>query len=218
LVLSKFELDRDGRFFNKRLKAEWDFAVKRSKDASKAAKKSHATGLRSQSGRSAAASPAQSDGTATKTKTQTQTKTKLKTVQAHTEADSAPSVALGSASSASPSEPATRVAEKLAAILGRTNLKPATVQAWAGLAEGIIVKHGEQIIVDVMQQQLVDTPDGFWRGRVFGMKNFVRSFNTMLTQTKNNVTTIRKTADPLAARAASLQTGHDFSNMAKGDL
>jgi uncharacterized protein YdaU (DUF1376 family) len=219
LVLSKFMQDKDGRLFNERLKSEWDFAVKRSKDASKAAKKSHATGLRSQSGRSTTAMPAHSDGTATKTKTQTQnnTKTKLKTMQGHTEAGLSTDVGVVSAA---PSEPARRVAGKLAEVLGRTNLKPATVEAWAREAESVITSHGEQVALDVMQSTLVANNDGFWRGRIYGMKNFVRCFNSMHEQAKRKTAGLRAavTMNPLAARATSLNEQHDFASIAKGDL
>jgi hypothetical protein len=51
------------------------------------------------------------------------------------------------------------------------------------------------------------------------MKNFARCFNSMLKQMNQNTTAgTRTTVDPLAARAASLSTGHDFSALAKGEL
>jgi uncharacterized protein YdaU (DUF1376 family) len=214
LVLGKFSVDKDGRLFNPRLLEEWNDAVKRSKDASKAAKKSHATGLRSQSRRSAAAMPTHSDSPAININTNTHIN-KTKTMQGHAEADSATDVA---SDSASPSQPARRVAEKLAETLGRANLKRETVTAWAKQAEGIVAAHGEQMVLHVIHSALVDSSDGFWRGRVYAMKNFVRCFNTMLEQVTRKTAGTRAAADPLAQRAASLQTGHDFSAIAKGEL
>ena len=224
LVLSKFELDKDGRLFNPRLKDEWDNAVKRSKDATKSANTRWENGMRSHSARNAAALPAQSEGIATQytTPNTKNPKPKTKTMQTQVEVSSASneasSPALTETPNPGPSEAAQRVAGKLAAILGRDNLKPGTKTAWAGLAQALVETHGEQTVMQVMQHHLVDSANPFWRGRVMAMKNFARCFNTMLKQAQNGTAGTRAAVDPLAARAASLQTGHDFTAIAKGDL
>ncbi len=226
LVLSKFDLDSDGRYFNPRLKDEWDAAVKRSKDASKAAKKSHADGLRSQSGRSATALPTHSDSTATNYPIQTTQHPKPKTQKASSSQAQvvATSSASGEASSPAlpskpvPGEAAFRVAAKLAELLRRENLKPTTQKAWAELADRILTKHGEQVVLAVMQWALVDSENQFWRGRVYSMKHFTGFFNTIRQQYEIRGAGNRKAADPLAQRAASIATGHDFSAISKGEL
>ena len=222
LVLKQFEVDKEGRLFNVRLADEWKEALKRSKDAKNNAEKRWQEDMRRHSGGNAAALQGQSDANATNTNTNTQTKTNKKpqTMQAQVEVSSASNEALGSASlpNPCPSEAAQRVAGKLAAILGRDNLKPGTKTAWAELAQALVDAHGEQKVVRVMQHHLVDSPNHFWRGRVMAMKNFSRCFNTMLNQMQQGTAGTRATIDPLAQRAASLQTGHDFSALAKGDL
>jgi hypothetical protein len=50
------------------------------------------------------------------------------------------------------------------------------------------------------------------------MKNFSRCFKTMLKQMEQGTAGTRQAIDPLAARAATLNTGHDFSAIAKGEL
>jgi uncharacterized protein YdaU (DUF1376 family) len=212
LVLSKFQKDKDGRLYNGRLLGEWHDAVKRSKDATKAANKSHAVGLRSQSGRTAGALPTHCKGTATNTNTKTNTNThKTKTKQAQV-------VAIDSeASTSAPSEPAVRVAARLTEILKRDNLKPATQNAWAELAERILTNNTEQDVLAVMQWALVDSDNMFWRGRVYSMKNFANSFGT-IRQQYGMKDAGKREADPLAKRAASISTGHDFTAIAKGDL
>jgi uncharacterized protein YdaU (DUF1376 family) len=229
LVLGKFETDSKGRLYNPRLGEEWANAQKRSKDAKKALSKRWNKG----SGRATPVEPPNygSDTTVlppnyasdtTKTKTKTNTNKKLETVLPHTEASPATHVALASASSESPAPGPTAagvsVAQKLAAILGRDNLKPSTQTEWAEQADKLISAHGEQVVLDVMRHHLVESTDGFWRGRVLAMKNFARCFNTMHKQSKSKTAGTARSADPLAQRAASLQTGHDFTALAKGDL
>jgi uncharacterized protein YdaU (DUF1376 family) len=226
LVLSKFEKDEDGRLFNSRLKQEWDHAVKRSKDASKAAKKSHANGLRSHSGRTAVELPAQSDSIATnylKPTTQNQKPNTNKTSPSQAQVVAASSASDEASSSASPSKPvpgeaAVRVTARLVEILRRENLKPATLKAWAEQAERILTKYPEPEVVAVMQWALLDSDNMFWRGRVYSMKHFANFFRTIHQQYGIRGAGTRGATDPLAQRAASLKTGHDFSNMAKGDL
>jgi uncharacterized protein YdaU (DUF1376 family) len=226
LVLSKFPVNSEGRLYNQRLKQEWDSAVKRSKDASKAAKKSHAVAVRSQSGRNAVADQSQSGGTATNylipnTQDTTPNTQKTSSSQAQVVADSSASnEARGSASSPKPGpgEAAVRVTAKLVELLHRENLKPATLKAWAELAERVLTKADEKTVMDVMQWALVDSDNMFWRGRVYSMKHFANSFNTIRQQYGLRGAGTRKAQDPLAARAASLQAGHDFSAMAKGDI
>ncbi len=136
----------------------------------------------------------------------------IKTVTTH----ATKSLVADAPTSALPSESATRVAEKLAAILGRYNLKAGTKTAWAEQVAGIVAEHGEQTVVAVMQFHLAESSDGFWRGRILGPKNLAKCFKSMLAQ-KQRVAGTSRAAAPLA-RAASLKTGHDFSAMAKGDL
>jgi hypothetical protein len=74
-------------------------------------------------------------------------------------------------------------------------------------------------VTAVMRWALVDAPDGYWRAKVLAMKVFTRCFKTMLAQYKSrDQKPGAAAADPLAKRAASLATGHDFSALAKGDL
>jgi uncharacterized protein YdaU (DUF1376 family) len=214
IVLSKFQTDENGRLYNPRLLGEWNEALKRSKDGKNNAKKRWQDGMPRHSGGNGTAMPRHSQPIATNTNTNTHTN-KTKNHEKHA---SSSQPASDEALPPAPSEPAARVAQKLAAVLGRDNLKPTTAQAWAAQAEGIIAEHGEQAALDVIQFALVDNSDGFWRGRIYAMKNFVRSFSTMQSQMKRKVTEIRKKADPLAERAASLKTGHDFTAIAKGDL
>jgi uncharacterized protein YdaU (DUF1376 family) len=229
LVLGKFETDSKGRLYNARLTEEWQIAQKRSKDAKKALSKR----WNKESGSNTTVEPPNygSDTTVlgsnygsdtTKTKTKTKTNKKLKTVLSHTEAGPATSVASDSATpetpNPGPSESGRKVAAKLAQILGRDNLKPGTQTEWAEQADKLISAHGEQVVLDVMRHHLVDSTDGFWRGRVLAMKNFARCFTTMHKQSKSKMAGTARSADPLAQRAASLQTGHDFTALAKGDL
>jgi uncharacterized protein YdaU (DUF1376 family) len=215
IVLKKFLVDKDGRLYNPRLLDEWKDALKRSKDGINSAKARWDNGMRSHSGRTATALASQCGGNATNTNTNTNTN-KSKTVQGHA------SLSESKASSASPSKPtpshgAVQLAAKLAATLGRQDLKPATLTAWAEQAEGLIASNGEETIHTVMEYAFEST-DGFWRGRIYAMKNFVRCFKTMLKQSQQNKSAGKRSQDPLAQRAASLATGHDFSAMAKGDL
>jgi uncharacterized protein YdaU (DUF1376 family) len=214
IVLSKFQTDENGRLYNPRLLGEWNEALKRSKDGKNNAKKRWQDGMPRHSGGNGTALARHSQPNATNTNTNTN---KNKN-QNHEKHSSSSQPASGEALPSAPSEPAGRVAQKLAAVLGRDNLKPATAQAWTAQAEGIVAEHGEQAALDVIQFALVDNSDGFWRGRIYAMKNFVRSFATMHSQMKRKTAGPRGAADPLAQRAASLQTGHDFSSMAKGDL
>jgi len=106
----------------------------------------------------------------------------------------------------------------LAKLLGRENLKPATITAWAQQVEPLLAHTDEQTLLAAMTWALTDSADGFWRGRVFAMKNFVKSFNAIHQQFKRGQKSGKAAVDPLADRAASLKTGHDFSYLAKGDL
>jgi hypothetical protein len=115
--------------------------------------------------------PSLNKGTTTKyqdTAPNTKNQDQPKTMQAQVEVSSASNEALGSASlpNPGPSEAAQRVAGKLAAILGRDNLKLGTKTAWAELAQALVDAHGEQTVERVMQHHLVDSPNHFWRGRV----------------------------------------------------
>jgi uncharacterized protein YdaU (DUF1376 family) len=231
LVLSKFQLDKEGRLYNPRLMEEWKEALKRSKDAKNAVSAREnkrndrsTTDERPMNDRSTTDNRPMNDRLSTKyqdTIPNTKYQNQPKTMQAQVEVGSATDVALDSASreTRTPSESGARVAGKLAAILGRDNLKPGTKTAWAELAQALVDAHGEQKVLAVMQHHLVDSPNHFWRGRVMAMKNFARCFNSMLKQMNQNMVAGTRTAvDSLAARAASLQTGHDFSAMAKGDV
>jgi uncharacterized protein YdaU (DUF1376 family) len=226
LVLSKFETDDKGRFYNPRLLDEWKEALKRSKDGKNNAKKRWQENMPRHSGASATALPSQSQPNATNTNTNTHTNKKLKTMLTHTSGSespngvsvSAPSEPQPPAPANNPSLAAVRVAEKLAEILGRTNLKPTTRVEWAKQSEILVTNHGEATVLQVMQSLLTDNRDGFWRGRILAMKNFVRCFTTMHKQMVRDAGTRKATADPLAERAASLKTGHDFSALAKGDI
>jgi uncharacterized protein YdaU (DUF1376 family) len=209
-VLRKFKTDKSGRLFNPRLLDEWKEAVKRSKDGKKAIaarwKKEHTT-----------VSPSKNDSVTTNTNTNTNTN-KSKTVQTHAAISSSAEASSGAPSTpTAPGESAARCAGELAKILGRDNLKPATLTAWAMQAESLLAHNEEKTLMAVMRWALVDSGDGFWRGRVFAMKNFVRSFNGMQKQFQSGQKR-GAAADPLTARCASLSTGHDFSATAKGDL
>jgi uncharacterized protein YdaU (DUF1376 family) len=116
-----------------------------------------------------------------------------------------------------PTEAGARIAQTLAEVLGRANLKPATLCAWAYQADVLLKNHPEDTITAVMRWALTDCSDGFWRAKILAMKIFVRCFKTMLSQYERRD---QKTgaADPVAARATSLRTGHDFSALAKGDF
>jgi hypothetical protein len=105
-------------------------------------------------------------------------------------------------------------------ILRRENLKPATLKAWAEQAERTLAKYPEPEVMAVMQWALVDSENMFWRGRVYSMKHFANSFNTIRQQygIKDAGTRKAVAANPLAARAASLNDKHDFSSISKGDL
>jgi uncharacterized protein YdaU (DUF1376 family) len=214
IVLDKFSVDKDGRLFNPRLSMEWKEALRRSKDGKKNAQKRWEGSMPRHSGGKATAEPAQSHGNATNTNTNTNTN-KSKTMQTHTEVLPSSAEAV-SVSTSTPS--AQRLTQKLMTILGRENLKPATATAWAEKVQTLIdAGHTEKTIADVMQWALADSGDGFWRGRVFAMKNFANGFKAMHKQFQ---TRGQKpgAADALAQRVASLQTGHDFSAMAKGDV
>jgi uncharacterized protein YdaU (DUF1376 family) len=219
IVLNKFAVDKDGRLYNPRLSQEWQEALRRSKDGKNNAKKRWDGSTPRHSRRNATALPRQSDANATNTNTNTNTN-KLKLSQTH--ASFAASAEASSGTSNTPTVPgasAMRVTDALVGILGRTDLKPATLTAWAQQAQSLLGKHDDvETILAVMRWSLVDSGDGFWRGRCFAMKNFVRSFGAMLTQFKRDGQTPGAAADPLAARAASLKSGHDFSAIAKGDL
>jgi uncharacterized protein YdaU (DUF1376 family) len=142
------------------------------------------------------------------------------TVSAAADLSSAPSDSQTPASASGPSSGANRVAVTLIAILGRNDLKPGTRVAWAEQAETLVTKYGEEKVMQVMQKLLAENRDGFWRGRVMAMKSLVKCFTTMHSQFVRDAGTGRKAAaaDPLAARAASLHAGHDFTAMAKGDV
>jgi len=223
IVLSKFQQDKDGRLFNPRLTEEWKQALKRSKDSIKANKTRWENGIRSDSGRTPVGLPLESGGNPTNYPDQLP-KTKTKKTSSSQAQVATTSLASGEASaSASPSKPApgeeaVRVTAKLAEFLRRENLKPATLKAWAELAERILIRHSEQDVMAVMQWALVDSDNMFWRGRVYSMKHFANFFRTIRQQYEIRGAGTRGAADPLAERAASLKTGHDFSAMAKGDL
>ena len=120
-----------------------------------------------------------------------------------------------------PTEAGARVAQKLAEVLGRSNLKSATMTAWAYQADVLLKTHSETTITAVMLWALADSSDGFWRAKILAMKIFSRCFKTMLAQYAERNNRTQKpatTTDALAERAASLRTGHDFSGLAKGDL
>ena len=222
LVLSKFLMDKDGRLYNPRLSMEWQEALKRSKDAAKSANARWNKDMRPHSDRNATALPAQCDGNAKTEHNTTEQNTKTKTMQRHVSepesADAVSSSASSETQTAGPTESAVRVAASLAAILGRDDLKPATKTAWAEQAEVLVTKHGEATVLQVMNALLADNRDGFWRGRVFAMKNFVRCFTTMHKQFVRDAGKSRAAANPLAEHTASLKTGYDFSAIAKGDL
>lgn len=213
IVLKKFQLDEQGRLFNPRLSAEWNEALKRSKDGKKNASKRWDSSMPRHSRRNATALASQCQANATNTNTNTHTNKEARTMQTHASVSEADASFSGLTS-----EPANRLGARLAQILGRNNLKPATVAAWTQQAESLLQDHDEKTILAVMQWALVDVKDGFWRGRIFAMKNFVRGFNAMLTQYKRGDQKPATATDTLAERAASLKTGHDFSAMAKGDL
>jgi hypothetical protein len=82
----------------------------------------------------------------------------------------------------------------------------------------LVTKNGEATVLQVMNALLAENRDGFWRGRIFAMKNFVRCFTTMHKQFVRDAGTSRTAANPLAEHTASLKTGYDFSAIAKGDL
>ena len=223
LVLSKFEKDKEGRLFNPRLMSEWKEALKRSKDSKKANSVRWDKNIRPDSYRTPTALPLESGGNPTNNNTKTHTNTNKKQVTRQAQVVAISSASDEASTSASPSKPgpgeaAIRVTAKLAEILRRENLKPATLKAWAELAEGILTKNGEQDVMTVMQWALVDSDNMFWRGRVYSMKHFVNFFRSIQQQYEIKGAGTRGAADPLAQRAASLKTGHDFSAIAKGDL
>jgi uncharacterized protein YdaU (DUF1376 family) len=212
-VLRKFKTDKDGRLFNPRLLDEWKEAVKRSKDG----KKAIAARWKKEHDGNTTVAQSKNESITTNTNTNTHTN-KSKPVQTHAAISSSAEAHSGAPSTpTTPRESAARCAGELAKILGRDNLKPATLTAWAMQAEPLLAANEEKTIVAVMRWALVDSGDGFWRGRVFAMKNFVRSFNAIQKQFQSGQKR-GETADPLAARCASLSTGHDFSATAKGDL
>jgi len=218
-VLNKFSLDKDGRLFNQRLAQEWQEALKRSKDG----KKAISARWKKDNGGNTTVSRSNYDSNTTNTNTHTNTNKVLKE-----------DTKLSKSSSEEPSDPpqnparpasgpARNCAESLAKFLGRTNLKPATVESWAQQVEPLLAHTDEQTIVAAMQWALTDSGDGFWRGRVLAMANFVRCFKTINQQRisgqkRTSGQKRGKAADPLAERCSSLKTGHDFSALAKGDL
>jgi uncharacterized protein YdaU (DUF1376 family) len=216
IVLSKFSLDKQGRLFNERLSQEWQEALRRSKDGKKAVS---ARWKKPYNGNTTV-SPSNNESTTTNTNTNTHTntnKSKDKDTQAHasnsdsSEAPSAPS------NPTPPGAAAKTCAETLAKLLGRNNLKPATKEAWAEQAQKLLARHDEQTLTAMMHWALTNSGDSFWRGRLLSMKHFVRSFKTIHQQFNSGQQ--RATGeDPLAQRAASLNTGHDFSALAKGDV
>lgn len=217
IVLSKFKLDKNGRFYNPRLLDEWKEALKRSKDG----KKAIAARWEKEHGGDTTVLPSKNDSDTTNNNTNTKTHTKKKEVVVTS--TSASKEASPSASSKTqtpaPGEAAVRVAEKLAATLRRENLKPAKRLEWAQQADRLLAKFTEPIILAVMQWALVDSPNMFWRGRVYSMKHFAGFFRTINQQYEiRDAATGRAAANPLAGQAASLSTGYDFSAMAKGDL
>jgi len=222
LVMGKFILNKDGRLENPRLSAEWSEAVKRSRDAVKANKtRWSGKGIRSDSGRTPVGLLSESKGTPT---TQDNTKTtqhnSLALANAHSGSDSSDSISASTSTptpppslgAAPPSDAAGRVTVALCQTLGRTNLKPATLNKWAEQAQALLGKHDEATIMAVMQGALKDSGDGFWRGRVFAMKNFASGFNAMLTQHKEKTGGQKRAngADPLADRCKSLKEGRNF--------
>jgi uncharacterized protein YdaU (DUF1376 family) len=212
-VLSKFKTDKAGRLFNPRLLDEWKEAVKRSKDG----KKAIAARWKKEHGGNTTVSPSKNDSVTTNTNTNTNTN-KSKIVQTHAALFSSANAEVSSGPTTHPpGESALRCASELAKILGRENLKPATVNAWAVQVEKVLVANEEKTVLAVMRWALIESGDGFWRGRIFAMKNFCRAFKAIHQQFKSGQQR-GAAADPLAARAASLKTGHDFSTLAKGDL
>jgi hypothetical protein len=165
----------------------------------------------------------ESGGNPNNNNTKNNTKTnKIKTTsQAQVVATSSASDEASDSASSSkpgPGEAAIRVTAKLVEILRRENLKPATLKAWAEQAERILTKYAEPEVIAVMQWALVDSDNMFWRGRVYSMKHFANFFRTIHQQYGIRGAGTRGAVDPLAARAASLSTGHDFTAIAKGDL
>ena len=213
-VLRKFKTDKDGRLFNPRLLDEWKEAVKRSKDG----KKAISARWNKEHGSNTTVSPSKNDSITTNTHTNTHTN-KAKLSQTHASYSASAEDSSGPQSTpTAPGAAAVRVTGALVEILGRTDLKPATLAAWEQQAQTLLGKHDVDTILSVMRWSLVDSGDGVWRGRVFARKNLVRSFGAMQTQFKRDSQNRGAAADPLAARAASLKTGHDFSAISKGDL
>src|SRR5206468_6200526 len=181
-VLGKFKLDKEGRLYKPRLLDEWKEAIKRSKDGKKAIQTRWEKKVRENNDRNTTVSASNNDRDTTNTNTNTKTNKNLKTMQTQVGVSSASNEASTPAPTETPnpgaSEAAQRVAGKLAAILGRDNLKPGTKTAWAEQAQALVETHSEQTVMQVMQHHLVDSPNHFWRGRVMAMKNFARCFNT----------------------------------------
>jgi uncharacterized protein YdaU (DUF1376 family) len=224
IVLSKFSVDKDGRLFNWRLSQEWKDALKRTKDSRNANKARWEAELRADSDRTPGGLPLESKGSPNNNnKHKNKTKT-IKTMQAQVSELSSGEEPTGSPSTSTahgpqPSEAAVRLASSLAQILGRADLKPGTQIAWAQQADSILAKqHSEQTVAAVMKWALVDSDNMFWRGRVYAMKNFAKCFKSILAQYTRGDQNRGAAADPLAARAASLKSGHDFSAISKGDL
>lgn len=212
LVLEQFTEDKDGRLFNPRLMEDWKEAVRRSKVGKQFAEK------RWSANGSPTGNPLPTQCQPNATKTKTKTKKKNLSDAPRTDSDLPTNVGSDSASTEpnpGPSEAGRRVGAKLAQILGRDTLTPGKQTEWAEQADKLVTQHGEQKVLDVMTHHLVESGDGFWRGRILAMKHLVRCFTTMQKQMRAGT---RAAVDPLAARAASLQTGHDFSAIAKGDL
>jgi len=218
LVLSKFSLDKDGRLFNARLSMEWRDALKRSKDGKNAINARWEKEIRENNDRNTTVVPSKYDSdTKTEQNTTEQNRTS-KTLINHVSSTESEVVSASPTTPTAPSEAAVRITAKLAGILGSNVKKPETLVKWTEQAQALVTAHGEKTVEAVMDFALADNPDGFWRGRVFAMKNFARCFKTMHAQQKRGVTGTRTAGNPLAERAASLKTGHDFSDMAKGDL
>jgi uncharacterized protein YdaU (DUF1376 family) len=225
LVLSKFHTDKNGRLYNPRLSAEWKEALNRSKQGKNAVNARWGKDIQENYGSNTPVSLPNNGSNTTNTNTNTQTKTKknkkLKTLTTYTsESESANAVPSSASPStpAAPSEEAAKLVQKLVGILGRSDHKPGTLLKFAAEVQPLVTKHGFQTVTDVMDFALVNNRDGFWRGRVYAMCNFVKCFNSMHKQMKKGVTGTRTGGNPLAARAASLSTGADFSHLAKGDL
>lgn len=222
IVLQKFETDKQGRLFNPRLSVEWQEALKRTKDARKNANKRWNGDMPPHSDGNTGVLPPKFEGNAKNKNNNKHKKETTKTMQAQVGVSSSSSTEVSGQlpNPAQPTEAGVRVAQKLIEVLGRSNLKPTTMTAWAYQADALLTKHPEATITAVIQWALVDSPNMFWRGRVYAMKNLVRAFTTIVGQyeKRDQKPGAKAPADALAERAASLHTGHDFSALAKGNF